>query len=147
MIHEPCIDLKFGFRKRKWCSCVLEEKLCFDPKACIKIHVFVFVFMKSPSMDTKVHVFELISWNLIFWIKSMIFGIHVLQKETQISKLHILKWGHRDHSRPDLLPRPSIVSHLGLPCMITCTLVYLACTPRSTTAHLGRPWYTLAGTL
>ena len=63
MFHEPCIALKFGFRKRKWYSCVLEEKPCFDPKVCIKIHVFVFVFIWSSGMGTKVHVFELIAWN------------------------------------------------------------------------------------
>ena len=78
VIHEPCIDEKFSFRKRKWCFCVLQEKPCFDSEICTKFYVFVFVFMNSSSMGTQVHVFELITWNLRFWIRSYDFSIHVL---------------------------------------------------------------------
>ena len=52
---------KVGFIKGKWYSCVLEEKALFDPKVCIKIHVFAFVFIKSSSMGTQVYVFEFIT--------------------------------------------------------------------------------------
>ena len=52
---------KVGFRKRKWCSCVLELKVLFDLKVCIKFHVFVFVLTRSLNMGTHVHVFELIA--------------------------------------------------------------------------------------
>jgi len=41
-------------------------KALLDPKVCIKIHAFVFVFIGSSSMGTQVHVFEFIAWNLSF---------------------------------------------------------------------------------
>ena len=80
-----------------------------------------------------------------FWIKSYDFNIHVLyvhvlhvlQEKIQISRLYYsLSVVTEIYSRLAFTPRPSIASHLGLPCIINCTLVYPAWASRPTTVHL-----------